>query len=67
MLSFQVVNEGRAVQIHCGDAGISKLIDTLTKLRGSGSHVHLWAEPSLGGHLSAKTPYGEDAITEEIN
>jgi hypothetical protein len=64
MLSFQITNAGRTIQIDCDDAGISTLIDILAKLRGS--HVHLLA-PSCGGNdLSDKTPFGEEAIGEVI-
>jgi hypothetical protein len=66
MLSFQVQNSGRTVQIHCDDDGICHLINALTKLRGSGSHIHLWA-PSCGGRdLADTTPFGETAVGEVI-
>jgi hypothetical protein len=66
MLSFQITNGNRTVQIDCDDAGISRLIEVLVKLRGSGSHVHLLA-PSCGGDdLSDNTPFGEHAIGEVI-
>jgi hypothetical protein len=47
MLSFHVTSGNGTVQINCDDAGISRLIEVLVKLRGSGSHVHLRA-PSCG-------------------
>ena len=69
MLSFQLVREGTAIQIECDDRGIDTLIETLRKLRGSGSHIHLWA-PSIIGDASAilsdLTPFGEEAIAEVI-
>ena len=33
MLSLRVINNGRTIQIECDDAGVSKLMDVLTKLR----------------------------------
>src|SRR6185369_13255669 len=43
MLSFQVIREGRTIQICCDDQGVDALMAVLKKLRGSGSHVHLSA------------------------
>jgi len=66
MLSFQIIRDSQAIQIDCDDQGIDLLVETLLKLKGSGSHVHLCA-PSHGGNaLSDLTPYGEKAINEVI-
>jgi hypothetical protein len=69
MLSFQLVRDGSAIQVHCDDLGIDALIDVLRGLRGSGDHTHLWA-PSLMGDgaatLSDVTPFGEKAVPEVI-
>jgi hypothetical protein len=66
MLSFQIVRDGKTIQIDCDNDGIDLLIDTLLKLKGSGSHVHLCA-PSHGGiELSDLTPHGASAISEVI-
>jgi hypothetical protein len=68
MLSFQVVREGRTIQICCDDQGVDALIAVLKKLRGSGSHVHLSAQSTATGNatLSDQDPFGEKAITEVI-
>jgi hypothetical protein len=68
MLSFQVVREGRTIQICCDDQGVDALIAVLKKLRGSGSHVHLSAQSTGPGTatLSDQDPFGEKAITEVI-
>lgn len=71
MISFVVCNEGAEVQIDCDDAGIDRLIEILTKLRGSGSHVHLWApkffpETDAYGELSNQSPYGQEAVSEVV-
>jgi hypothetical protein len=69
MLSFHLVREGSALQVHCDDRGLDALIDVLKKLRGSGTHVHLWA-PSIAGEahaaLSDTSPFGEEALPEVI-
>jgi hypothetical protein len=69
MISFQLVRGGSAIQILCDDQGIDVLVDTLKSLRGSGSHVHLWA-PSIisdsSAELSDETPFGEKAVPEVI-
>ncbi len=65
MLSFSIANSGRTIQIYCDDLGISKLVDVLNGLRGSGSHIHLWGPP-LGHDISTKTPFDEAAVPEVI-
>jgi|KBSSwiStaDraftv2_1062776.scaffolds.fasta_scaffold546401_2 glutamine synthetase len=68
MLSFQVIREGRTIQICCDDQGVDALMAVLKKLRGSGSHVHLSAQ-STGGEnaiLSDQDPFGEKTIVEVI-
>ena len=68
MLSFQVIREGRVIQICCDDQGIDALIAVLAELRGSGSHVHIWAR-SAGGKgaiLNEEDPFGEEVIKEVI-
>jgi hypothetical protein len=66
MLSFSLTNENQSIQITCDDAGLSQLIEVLTRLRGTGGHTHL-RSPSCGGNvLSDVTPFGEPAIGEVI-
>lgn len=66
MLSVEIKENGKAIQIDCDDAGIDVLIDRLSKLRGSGGHTHLCA-PSAGGDiLSEQTPWGSPAVFELI-
>jgi hypothetical protein len=66
MLSFQLTNENRTIQVLCDDAGISTLIEVLEKLRGSSNHIHLRSPRSGGKLLSDTTPFGEEAIGEVI-
>jgi hypothetical protein len=68
MLSFHVIREGRVIQIYCDDQGIDSLIAVLTKLRGSSSHDHIWAQSAGGKNaiLNEENPSGEIAINEVI-
>jgi hypothetical protein len=67
-ISFQIIQSAKtkAVQICVDDEGLAMFIDTLDKLRGTGSHVHLLAKQNGGTQLSNKTPFGEDAVGEVI-
>jgi hypothetical protein len=66
MLSFQVTDEGKAIQVDCDKEGLAALISELEKLQEEGGHVHLRA-PSAGGKLlSDKTPWGKIAAGEVI-
>jgi hypothetical protein len=61
MLSFEVTNGGRTIQIDCDSEGLATLIEALEKVRSTG-HLHLRA-PSIGGHdLSDTTPFGKPAV-----
>jgi hypothetical protein len=68
MLSFQVIREGRVIQICCDDQGIDALIAVLIRLRGSGSHDHIWAQSAGGKNaiLNEEDPFGEATIKEVI-
>ena len=43
MLALTLTNENRGIQIDCDDAGIDKLVGILSRMKGSGSHIHLRA------------------------
>src|SRR5882757_2276802 len=61
MLSFQIINSGRGIQIFCDSEGLATLAGSLEKLRATAGHIHL-RTPSNGGHeLSEKTPWGNEA------
>ena len=69
MLSFDITQEGRAIQICCDEKGTAILIRALEKLRADGGHVHLLTPGSgayRGLELSAKDPWGRDTIPEVI-
>ena len=66
MLSFEVKNFGKEIQIHCDDEGVALLISRLEEGRSSGGHIHL-RTPSIGGEeLCGKTPWDKDAVPEVI-
>ena len=67
MLSFEVTNSGKSIQVDCDSEGLGILIAALEEFKTKDlSHVHLRA-PSAGGHvLSDKTPWGKEAVGEVI-
>ncbi len=69
MLSFELANEGRGIQIYCDEEGMATLVRALEKVRSGGDHLHLLT-PSNGGRrgldLSEKNPWGGDTIPEVI-
>jgi hypothetical protein len=57
MLSFQLANEGRAIEISLDEQGMAALIKALERVRADGDHIHL-CTPSNDGHdLSEKNPW----------
>jgi hypothetical protein len=67
MLSFQIINSGRTINVDCDAKGMAILLKALAQLVGDrASHVHLWTAAASGGQLSDKTPWGEDAVPEVI-
>jgi hypothetical protein len=61
-LSFTIENEGKMIQVHANRDGVDRFIAALQKLKETG-HLHLWG-PEVGGFLSEKDPWGEEAITD---
>ncbi len=67
MLSFQIVESGRTINIFCDAKGVAVLLRTLAQLvEERATHVHLWTETATGGQLSEKTPFGEQAVKEVV-
>jgi len=65
MLSFQIINQGRGIQIYFYDEGKATLIDALDKVETAG-HLHLLTPANGGRELSEKTPWGKDTVGEVI-
>lgn len=66
MLSFELANAGRAIEISCDEQGMAALIKALEKVRSDGDHVHLLTPSNGGRELSEKNPWGKEAIGEVI-
>jgi hypothetical protein len=67
MLSFQITDSGRKINVYCDAKGMAILLGALAKLVGErASHLHLWTAAAPGGVLSEKTPWGDDAVPEVI-
>jgi len=67
MLSFQIDDSGRKINVACDAKGMAILLGALAKLVGErASHVHLWTAAATGGVLSEKTPWGDEAVPEVI-
>ncbi len=65
MLSFELVRDGRAIQIHCDSQGMGRLLEALARLMKERSgHIHLWG-PSMGREdLDEVSPFGDPAFCE---
>lgn len=68
MLSFQIAESGKFIQVNCDAFGLDSLISALEKYRDTGGegHLHLRAPSAGGSLLSDTTPYGKDAVCEVI-
>jgi hypothetical protein len=64
MLSFQVVKDGRAIQICCDHEGMAILLETLASLVRDPDHAHLRGKSAGGNELSETSPFGEPALQE---
>jgi hypothetical protein len=65
MLSFEVIEAGKAIQIFADDEGLSLLQMALEKARSTG-HVHLLSVANGGKELNDANPRGNAAIGEVI-
>jgi hypothetical protein len=66
MLSFEVLEGGKIIQIYCDSDGMATLVETLESLVRQSGHKHLRG-PSAGGQaLSETTPFGDPAVGEVI-
>jgi hypothetical protein len=55
----------KAVEIYLDHKGVDVLIEKLQELKSSGNHLHLYVTNDERG-LSAKSPYGESVVYEEL-
>jgi hypothetical protein len=66
MLSFELANEGRAIEISFDEQRMAALIKALERVRADGDHIHLCTPSNGGRELSEKNPWGKEAIGEVI-
>jgi hypothetical protein len=65
MLSFEIVESGKAIQIHADDSGLLILKNALERVSSAG-HIHLLSSANGGNELSDKNPWGQAAVGEVI-
>jgi hypothetical protein len=65
MLSFELNETGKAIQIIADDEGLLLLQTALEKVKSSG-HVHLLTPANGGKELNDANPWGKAAIGEVI-
>jgi hypothetical protein len=66
MLSFQLVNQGRGIQVLCDEQGVTTLVEALKKVQPTGGHIHLRTPANGGTEPDEKSPWGEDTVGEVI-
>jgi hypothetical protein len=65
MLSFEVIEAGKAIQIFADDEGLSLLQRALEQVTSSG-HLHLRSIANGGKELNDANPWGQAAVGEVI-
>jgi hypothetical protein len=65
MLSFEIVESGKAIQICADDSGLLILKKALERVSTSG-HLHLLSSANGGNELNDTNPSGQVAIGEVI-
>jgi hypothetical protein len=63
MLSFEIVESGKAIQIYADDSGLLILRKALERVSSAG-HIHLLSTANGGNELNDQNPWGQDAIGE---
>lgn len=65
MLSFELIESDKAIQISADEEGLSLLRNALDQVTGAG-HLHLLSAANGGNELYDVTPSGKAAIGEVI-
>jgi hypothetical protein len=65
MLSFEIINSGKALQIFANDEGLAILKKALERVTSAG-HVHLLSTDNGGKELNDVNPWGKTAVGEVI-
>lgn len=66
MLCFNILPDGKTIQVHCDQHGMSVLLEKLAHLVRDPDHVHLRGPSAGGRELTETTPFGEPAACEVI-
>jgi hypothetical protein len=65
MLSFEIIESGKAIQIYADGDGLLLLRNALERVTQCG-HLHLRSPPNGGNDLNDANPWGQAAIGEVI-
>jgi hypothetical protein len=65
MLSFEIVESGKAIQIYADDDGLLLLRKALERVTSAG-HLHLRSRANGGNELNDANPWGQVAVGEVI-
>lgn len=65
MLSFEIIESGKAIQIYADDDGLLLLRQALERVTSAG-HLHLRSSANGGTELNDANPWGQAAIGEVI-
>ena len=65
MLSFEIIESGKAIQIYADDDGLLLLRKALERVTSAG-HLHLCSSANGGNELNDANPWGQAAIGEVI-
>jgi hypothetical protein len=66
MVSFQVINQGKGIQISGDEQGMATLVEALKKIQPTGGHIHLRTPANGGKELDKMTPWGEEDTIGEV-
>jgi hypothetical protein len=65
MLSFEIVESGKAIQVYADNNGLLLLKKALERVTSAG-HLHLLGSANGGNELDDANPYGQVVIGEVI-
>jgi hypothetical protein len=66
LLSFEITDDGKAIQIHCDWEGLTRLRQRLDEFVKLGGHIHLRSPGAGGKDLDDLNPWDQPAIPEVI-
>ncbi len=66
MFSFEALDGGKTIQIHCDVRGMAGLLRKLADLVEGSGHIHFRGPSMEGSDLSEVSPFGQPAAAEVI-